>query len=169
MATDEYIGRCVSRLLTLGLGKAPATPEDVALCRRGWADFLDDVPDDALRDALRAHVRDPERGRWWPTPADLLARVPRAETPTATPEQLWDRILERVRCQGPYRAQDGSGRVAFGDLLDAEQQAALRSIGGSRAIGAADSYELARLRAAWLRAVAGEPGTALRLVGGGRS
>jgi len=159
--TAEFLARCIARLVVLRLANAPSTEKEIATMMESWAEYLDDFSDDDLKAALRAHV---DSSRWWPTPADLRALRPNAPS-APTPEQLWDRIMERIRCPGHYMAQDGSQRVAFGDLLDADQQAALRSIGGARAIQLADNpWTIKELRAQWLRAVQGGTVTQLRRV-----
>ncbi len=126
-----------------------------------WMEELADVTDDQLKAALRARPNG-----FWPQPPDIRAHARANDAPTErTPEQLWDAIRERIRCPGHYMAQDGSQRVAFGDLLDADQQAALRSIGGARAIQqATNEWTLKELRAQWLRAVQGGTVTQLRRV-----
>ncbi len=45
-----------------------------AKLRAYWED-LQGLPEDALRACIRAHRRDPDRGRWFPLIADILARA----------------------------------------------------------------------------------------------
>lgn len=59
-------------------------PSTTDLKRLYWDD-LGHLPIDAIEQAMRAHRRDPERGRFFPRPADLLARCrdPRGIHPAA--------------------------------------------------------------------------------------
>lgn len=45
----------------------------------GYLRVLADVPAGDLQAAVDAHLRDPVAGRWWPKPADLLAKLPRRD------------------------------------------------------------------------------------------
>lgn len=49
----------------------------VALKRAYWDD-LHGVDDDALQAAVSAHRKDPDRGRFFPKPADLFSKLPRS-------------------------------------------------------------------------------------------
>lgn len=167
MASEDYIARCVNRLVALRLGNAPTTAEDIALLRVAWLDIFEDTPDDAFGLAIRRHLTNPDRGKWWPTPADILA-AGGATVPEDPAEAAWNRIIDRIR-DPRYRATDGSGRWDMTGALDAREQAALREIGGSAAVGKADDFQRKDLRARFVRKLR-DGGTVLQLVrtaGGG--
>lgn len=165
--SPDVLTKCFAFLTSLRLANAPSSPEDIEAAAEAWRMVLDDLTDDDLRTSVRLHLRNPERGRWWPTPADLLGHVKPPERQADPPEVLWDRVMERVR-DPRHRNQDGSGKVDFEGVLTPEQQGILRSVGGSAAIRMANDYELTRIRAAFLRALRDKGKTlpALRLVGG---
>ena len=52
-------------------------PADDRETGAAWLDILDDATDGELHRAVRLHIRDAERGRWWPCPADLIRHMPR--------------------------------------------------------------------------------------------
>ena len=102
-----------------------------AVARRGgviaaetWATLLHDTPDEVFLAAVSAHLRDPERGRWWPTVADLRARMDLEPADDGDEHaQAWEWI---VLC-----ARKGLDRVEY---LGAEHARALREIGGIVAV-----------------------------------
>lgn len=104
-----------------------------------WGDLLADVSDAELSAAVAGWLRDPERGKWWPTPADILGQLPRR---ASADETAWDAILGRLR----------AGEYVVGDILTTEQQAALADLGGTWRLRNADVAELPRLRARYLGA-----------------
>ena len=55
------------------LGLIYDKPVSVDLKRLYWED-LGHLPLAMIAQAMQAHRRDPERGRWWPKPADPLSR-----------------------------------------------------------------------------------------------
>lgn len=57
---------------------------------------LSEYPLDAVRGALDAHVKDPQRGRWFPKPADLIAQLQGAAADDGRPgpEEAWAIALQ---------------------------------------------------------------------------
>ena len=64
---------CIAGLLN----RPMPTPMQVSMFFRAVADY----PLDVVRAALNAHLRDPERGRFFPTPADVIAKIEEAKGP----------------------------------------------------------------------------------------
>lgn len=60
------------------------TPEPEAMVTAYWMG-LDDVSADSVTHAFRAHLKDPQRGRYFPTVADLRAAMPPAPLAPALP------------------------------------------------------------------------------------
>jgi len=139
------------RLLTgSNLGNTPTTKEAGAAWSAIVRDLLTDWTDDDYHRALRAHVADPARGRWWPTPADLVAQH-RASTPS--PESLdalaWDTVVGRI-------ARHGRRGARLVDYLDPRHLRALARVGGSWEVSRADAYQASRLRARFIAAATAE-------------
>lgn len=106
-----------------------------------WAEAVGDRPIPELRAALVSHLRDPERGRFWPTPADLAARIPAlSAVPLDRDAGAWEAVLDRIR----------RGQYSVADVLDAPQRAALDAIGGTWAIRRAEEGRIGILRHRWL-------------------
>ncbi len=42
-----------------------------------------------VKDALNRHVADPERGRFFPLPADVVAQLPRKDAAWLTADEAW--------------------------------------------------------------------------------
>lgn len=107
-----------------------ATP---ALKRIYWAD-LGEVPIDVLEAAVQAHRRDPDRGRYFPKPADIIAKMPMASELTAneawglcmasfdeTDSVLVSDAIMRARSAALPMWSDGDkigARMAFRDAYD---------------------------------------------------
>ena len=65
--TKEQTG-CLAQLLELPWSRVPA----------GWGAYLDtlaDLPLEVLDSAIKAHIADHDRGRWFPLPADIRAKA----------------------------------------------------------------------------------------------
>lgn len=72
------------------------TPEPEAIVMAYWLG-LDDVPTEAAMAAFRAHLRDAQRGRFFPTVAELRAARPLSAAPALPPGNPIDRPLMRYR------------------------------------------------------------------------
>ncbi len=110
-----------------------------------WLAMFHGLDDPSLAAAIVAHIGDPEAGRYFPTPADILrCSRPPARDHAAT----WEAILARI----------ARGRYELADLLDPTEARALASIGGSWEIRMADTdSKLPRLRKRFLAACKGDP------------
>ncbi len=99
---------------------APNLPDPTTLpeIAADWLSLLPDVTDDALNHAVALWLRDPERGRFWPSISDLTARVPGLATltPMDPDEHAWELILACVR-RGDEASQT---TVTFEDVVDAK-------------------------------------------------
>jgi hypothetical protein len=76
---------------TLMVARCPPPFDD----RRGmlatvdaWQRAMDKVPEDLFRAAIDAHVADPLKGRWWPTPAAMLELAERQRRVAAAARPL---------------------------------------------------------------------------------
>lgn len=94
-----------------------------------WMLVLGDLTDEQLADAVIRRLRDPQKGSFWPTPADLLAVLPR---PLERDEAAWEATLGRI-CGGVY---------SVADLLDGPQFAALNAVGGVWGLRRTEDREL---------------------------
>jgi hypothetical protein len=72
----------------------PVTPEQV----EAWSPILEDLPADLLARAADKHVRE---SRFYPTPADLLARAVRRDD-IPTPEEAWRQVKCQISAVGSY-------------------------------------------------------------------
>ena len=63
-----------------------------------WSPILEDLPDDLLERAAAEHIRE---SRFYPTPADLLARAVRRED-IPTPEEAWRQVKGQISAVGIY-------------------------------------------------------------------
>lgn len=105
----------------LSRGTYQPSPTNTALWFRALsAHSIEDV-----RAAFDAHVKDPERGRFVPTPADILRQIHGDESNQAL--IAWGQALECVR----------SGRYS----LDGPARAAVMSLGGWSVIGRSDETQ----------------------------
>lgn len=59
-----------------------------------WMEDLDDVPDEVIAQALRMHSRDPERGRFFPKPSDVMAQIAGANANDGRPsaDEAWSML-----------------------------------------------------------------------------
>ena len=74
-----------------------------------WWSMLERYELSAVRDAFDRHLRDPERGRFMPAPADIIRHI----EGTAGERALgaWTKVNDAIRYIGPHRS------VAFDDPL----------------------------------------------------
>lgn len=92
--SDSNMRRRFSELMDqLGLVYDKDVPP--ALKRLYWDD-LEHLPIEQIERAMRAHRRDPERGRFWPRPADLLARCQDPRLVHPAPDAAWALALESL-------------------------------------------------------------------------
>lgn len=118
MATPQKIAEIIMLFRAAGLQNGPETDKAVQACCEAWLLTLDDLPDGDLAAAARAWMRVPQRGRWWPTPADLLEVSPAVKSATRQVEaakvddgsRWWPLILRAVGSIGG-RSQDWQDRL----------------------------------------------------------
>jgi hypothetical protein len=120
--------------LRLAYGHRAPPAEEVPDLLDLWLAMFDPLADDSLAAACRAHIADPDAGRFWPTPADILRH---ARPPARDHEATFDAILRRI----------AGGNYTADDLLDDAERRALASIGGVWSLRMADTErQLPRLR-----------------------
>lgn len=141
MASTETMRKCLAILnAAYGSSRAPAPPVEVLAV---WTMVLSDMPDDALLSATKAHIAHPERGQFWPTPADLLRDTPPKQTQRQLDKAAWAGVISRL---------SGGCHTASG-YLDQVQMRALQAIGGMYSLRMADTSALPGLKRQWLDAV----------------
>lgn len=100
-----------------------------------WWQACKAYPLEALRAALSAHARDPERGSFAPYPADVVRQLEGRHDDRAL--LAWHRVLQATQDFGHYASVD------FGDLVI---HAAIVDAGGWQAVCCAPSKDLDFLR-----------------------
>ena len=58
-----------------------------------YVKLLADYPVDDVLLGLASHLKDPERGRWWPKPGDIIAMMPGTKGPMAAAE-AWEVAMQ---------------------------------------------------------------------------
>ena len=114
MATQEAIEKVVSACKAMRLANAPKTEEDLLGYARGLHWALSGVDDARLSRGLKAHFQDPERGRWWPAPADLLRGAQEEVNPHGLPGDVVQAILEYTGAPGELEALGALVDESFG-------------------------------------------------------
>ena len=133
MASSKVIAAGMRYLQAARVRNSPASPEEFEATAEVWLDAFGDVGDEPFKAAVKAHVNDPERGGWWPTVAEIRAKMPRK--PEAIDEHVaaWDEIQAEIR----------AGRTLDTDAIEEVHLQALASIGGTwmlrRAEGGAEN------------------------------
>ena len=140
MASSKVIAAGMRYLQAARVRNSPASPEEFEATAEVWLDAFGDVGDEPFKAAVKAHVNDPERGGWWPTVADIRAKLPATVDDDVA---AWDTMLGDIR----------AGRRIDADALDSVQAKALADIGGSWAIRNAEGgAEIGGLRKRFLAA-----------------
>ena len=128
-----------------GLRNGPAdNPADVI---DTWEVILSDLTPEELQAASLAWLRDPIQGRWWPTPADLRALVPRLaagglaleEADAETGRDYWPEVVRQAGSIGrshPRWAEQLAARIGVADVDRLSQ--AIEASGGWQALCNAD-------------------------------
>lgn len=104
---------------------------------RVYMELLGGYSGNEISQAFRQHMQDPDRGRFFPKPADIIHQINLQRTQALSAEKmalLWSTVV---------KAASNGRSPATGDqyLL-----AALQMIGGHKAVGYADPVELNRLQ-----------------------
>ena len=102
---------------------AELSPEQI----RAYSRVLDDLPLELVEGALYHHMRDPERGRFMPRPADVLAQATGETMGHPGPEEAWS------IAQG---ATDEADTVVWTPEIAAAWNVAAPSVQGGDMIGA---------------------------------
>lgn len=89
---------------------------------------------DKLRGALNAHVRDPDRGKFFPLPADILAKSGAGKNAHLTADEAWAIALESF---------DEAASVMWTDEIELARNAALRIWHDGDHIGARMAFKAA--------------------------
>lgn len=104
---------------------------------RVYMDLLSGYCAEDISNAFRQHMKDSDRGRFFPKPADIIYQInaqSRAETSHEKLSLLWSTVVKS--------ASRGLSPATTDEYLIA----ALQMIGGQKAVGYADPVELSRLQ-----------------------
>lgn len=101
-----------------------ATDAGYELAVRVWAAALDGIPVQSVQTAFVLHLRHPERGRFWPVPADLISHMPQVRSlalvPVLDPDELaWEQIWA-VMLKGVH-APEVASTVTFEEVTSTEE------------------------------------------------
>lgn len=83
---------------------------------QGYLRLLADVSPEALRTALDAHMRDPDRGRFFPRPADIMAKLPGKQQRPMNADEAWAIALTSF---------DEAASVVWNEVIEEARSAAL--------------------------------------------
>lgn len=121
---DAFAACCITYDQTFSVEKAKV-----------YASLLDGYSADEISQAFRAHMTDPERGRFFPKPADIIHQINQARTKSGgSISLLWAQIVKSAS-KGLQPKTD-----------DQVMLAALQLIGGVKVVGYAEPSELVRLQ-----------------------
>lgn len=104
---------------------------------RVYMELLAGYSGDEISQAFRHHMKDPDRGRFFPKPADIIHQINAQSRAAISPEKislLWSSVVKA--------ASRGLAPATTDEYLIA----ALQMIGGQKAVGYADPVELNRLQ-----------------------
>ena len=104
---------------------------------RVYMELLGGYSGDDISLAFRQHMKDPDRGRFFPKPADIIHQINAQARAAISPEKislLWSSVVKA--------ASRGLAPATTDEYLIA----ALQMIGGQKAVGYADPVELNRLQ-----------------------
>lgn len=104
---------------------------------RVYMDILSGYSGNEIPLAFRQHMKDPDRGRFFPKPADIIYQINAQSRAAINPEKislLWSSVVK------------ASSRGLSPSTDDQCLLAALQMIGGHKAVGYADPVELNRLQ-----------------------
>lgn len=103
MQRAEYPDFIAALVACLGFYGRPVEQPEV------WFSLLAEHDLQALRNAMRAHMQDRDRGRFAPVPADLIAKIPKVSLAGLTANEAWAIALQ---------AADEGETVITCDLID---------------------------------------------------
>lgn len=120
----------MGRLKALGIDP-PVTAQPAALVEL-WAFALADV---SLPDAAAAALSWAAESKWWPTPAELRARLPRRSLAELSGQGSWEALRVGLRRHGSYDPPRSLGGSGWDWETDAKRiAAAVQSLGGWAAV-----------------------------------
>ena len=91
---------------------------------------------EVFADAVMAHMRDPEEGRFWPTPAHIIKQVgniSRDGVPSAA--TAFPRVLARRGSYGPHREADAMDQLVADGFPRERLAAGIKALGGWESLG----------------------------------
>lgn len=99
----------------------PSAPQTAIVS--AWLDDLDDMSEEEIDLALRAHTRDPGEGRFWPTTAAIRGQLQKLrdvqqrqiEGPTLSAEEEWQQVIKTASRIGYY--DQPRARKVLGETL----------------------------------------------------
>lgn len=100
-----------------------------------YSSLLEGYLSDEISQAFRSHMTDPDRGRFFPKPADIIHQINQARTKSVgSISLLWAQVIKAA----------SKGLAPKTD--DQTMLAALQLIGGAKVVGYAEPAELVRLQ-----------------------
>lgn len=98
----------------------PSAPQTAIVS--AWLDDLEDMSEEEIDLALKAHCRDPQEGRFWPTTAAIRGQLQKLQTvqqrqldgPTLSPEEEWQRVMAAAARIGSYRPEAAREQLGEG-------------------------------------------------------
>lgn len=96
-----------------------------------WVAILSPMTADAFAAAIMAHMRDPDAGRFWPTPAHIIGRA-EALAAAAYPDaaEAFPRVLARRSSFGAHREDDALAQLEVDGFPLAKVRAGIAAVGG---------------------------------------
>ncbi len=99
----------------------PSATQTAIVC--AWLDDLEDLAEEEIDIALKAHLRDPGEGRFWPTTAAIRGQLQKLrdvqqrqiEGPTLSPEEEWQQVIRTASRVGYY--DQPRARKVLGEAL----------------------------------------------------
>lgn len=133
MLTRDHVLTAFAYLGRIGL-KPPmnlSTAESAAACADTWIDVLNPMLPDQFASGIKAHLRDPERGSYWPTPSDIL-RHTEAIAAAAYPDAAaaFPLVLRIRGTFGAAREEEGYAYIESQGLPLAKVRAGIEAVGG---------------------------------------
>lgn len=111
MITKPTIAKVLNVLRRNYRDRSPP-PDELPAIAELWEGTLSDLDDEAFERAVFAHIRDPERGKFWPLVADLVAQSDRSDVDRAPTPSEREAALHRGRAffDVATRARSSGGR-----------------------------------------------------------
>ena len=136
--TRDHALMAMAIMETAGL-KRPAivsTPERMDAAADLWVDMFPTMPPATFAAAVKAHMLDPERGRFWPTPADIAQaaeRIACAGLPSAA--RVFADLVPTRGSFGSWRKDAGIASLLAKGYPEGKLLAGIEALGGWDPIG----------------------------------